>query len=135
MVDLLARGAENHRCTFLPPRPTRTHLRFSAGPERRPGLEVLELLPSIEEPLWLHFNVLDNRTRRYLEKLPDLDEEERAMLLGSETRIQARMLDDGFVVILGDLHHDFNLDPEAFGTIRVYCVATPDCDLPPPASA
>jgi zinc transporter len=93
---------------------------FRLAPNGALGHEALDLLPSIEEPLWLHFNVLDNRARRYLEKLPDLDEEDRAMLLGSETRIQARVLDDGFIVILGDLHHDFNLDPEAFGTIRVY---------------
>ena len=93
---------------------------FRLSPNGALGLEALELLPSIEQPLWLHFNVLDNRTRRYLEKLPDLDEEGRAMLLGSDTRIQARVLEDGFIVILGDLQHDFNLDPEAFGTLRVY---------------
>jgi zinc transporter len=93
---------------------------FRLSPNRALGVEVLELLPSIEEPLWLHFNVFDNRARRYLEKLPELDDEGRALLLGNETRIQARMLDDGFIAILGDLHHDFNLDPEAFGTIRVY---------------
>ena len=93
---------------------------FRLSPNAALGLEVLDLLPSIEEPLWLHFNVLDNRARRYFEKLTDLDEEGRAMLLGNETRIQARVLDRGFIVILGDLHHDFNLDPEAFGTIRVY---------------
>jgi zinc transporter len=93
---------------------------FRLSPNRALGLEVLDLLPSTEEPLWLHFNVLDSRARHYLEKLPDLDEEGRALLLGSDTRIQARVLDDGFLAILGDLHHDFNLDPEAFGTIRVY---------------
>ena len=93
---------------------------FRLSPNGALGLEALDLVPSIEEPLWLHFNVLDNRARRYLEKLTDLDEEDRAMLLGSETRIQARMLSDGFAVILGDLHHDFTLDPEGFGTLRVY---------------
>jgi len=93
---------------------------FRLSPNSPLGPEALELLPSIEQPLWLHFNVLDNRTRRYLDKLPDLDDEGRTMLLGSDTRIQARVLDDGFIVILGDLHHDFNLDPEAFGTLRVY---------------
>src|SRR5687767_15637268 len=93
---------------------------FRLSPNGALGPEALDLLPSTEQPLWFHFNVLDNRARRYLDKIPDLDEETRDMLLGSETRIQARVLDDGFAVILGDLHHDFNLDPEAFGTIRVY---------------
>jgi len=93
---------------------------FRLSPNGALGLEALDVMPSIEQPLWLHFNVLDNRARRYLEKLPDLDEEVRATLLGNETRIQARVLDDGFVVVLGDLHHDFTLDPEGFGTIRVY---------------
>jgi Mg2+ and Co2+ transporter CorA len=91
---------------------------FRLSPCGALGLEALDLLPSIEHPLWFHFNVLDNRARRYLDKIPDLDEETRDMLIGSETRIQARVMDDGFAVILGDLHHDFNLDPEAFGTIR-----------------
>jgi len=93
---------------------------FRLSPNGALGLEALDLLPSIEQPLWFHFNVLDNRARRYLEKLSDLDEEDRAMLLGSETRIQARVLEGGFAVILGDLQHDFTLDPEGFGTIRVY---------------
>src|SRR6478609_3123546 len=81
---------------------------FRLSPSCALGLEALDLLPSIEQPLWLHFNVLDNRARRYLEKLQGLDEEDRAMLLGHETRIQSRVLDDGFAVVLGDLHHDFN---------------------------
>jgi zinc transporter len=93
---------------------------FRLSPNGALGPEALDLLPSTEHPLWFHFNVLDNRARRYLDKIPDLDEETRDMLLGSETRIQARVMEDGFAVILGDLHHDFNLDPEAFGTIRVY---------------
>jgi len=93
---------------------------FRLAPNSSLGLEVLDLLPSTEQPLWLHFNALDNRTRRYIDKLADLDEEGRAMLLGSETRIQSRVLPDGFAVILGDLHHDFALDPEGFGTIRVF---------------
>lgn len=79
---------------------------YRLSPNGALGLEVLELLSGIEQPVWLHFNVLDNRARRYFEKIPDLDEEGRDMLLGSETRIQARVLDDGFIVILGDLHHD-----------------------------
>ncbi|HYQ02614.1 MAG TPA: CorA family divalent cation transporter [Polyangiaceae bacterium] len=93
---------------------------FRLSPNGALGLEALDLAPSVEQPLWFHFNVLDNRARRYLEKIPDLEEEGRDLLLGSEARIQARMLDDGFAVNLGDLHHDFTLDPEAFGTIRVY---------------
>jgi len=115
-----SRGIENQRMYASAAETDALICAFRLSPNSALGLEVLDLKPSIEEPLWLHFNVLDNRARPYLERLPDLDEEGRAMLLGNETRIQARVMSDGFVVILGDLHHDFTLDPEGFGTLRVF---------------
>jgi len=93
---------------------------FRLSPTEPLGLEALELRPSPAQPLWLHFNLLDNRARRYVEQQLSLDDDARTLLLGSETRIQALMLDEGFAAILGDLHHDFNIDPEGFGTLAVY---------------
>jgi zinc transporter len=84
------------------------------------GPDALEWAASNEAPLWLHFNLLDNRARRYLQQPGLLDEDAREMLLGNEPRIQAQAFTGGFAAVLGDLHHDFNVDPEGFGTLAVY---------------
>ncbi|HET9958898.1 MAG TPA: CorA family divalent cation transporter [Polyangiaceae bacterium] len=79
-----------------------------------------ELCPRDEAPLWLHFSLLDNRSRRYLRDHVELPEEAREALLGPDARARAQAFSNGFVVFLGDFHRDFSSDPEAFGALRVY---------------
>ncbi len=93
---------------------------FRLAPCEALGPEALELEPSVAAPLWLHFNLLDNRARRHLERRSSLDDDGRALLLSADPRIQAQLFPGGFAAILGDLHHDFNVDPEGFGTLSVY---------------
>lgn len=85
----------------------------------------LERLPDAFEveppgPIWLHFNLSDIRAQRFIEKFRALPEEPRALLLEHDTRIHLQLFQDGFVAVLGDLHHDFDADPEGFGLLRVY---------------
>jgi len=93
---------------------------FRLNPWESVGAEALGVEPTREAPLWLHFNLLDNRARRYLEHAPSIHEDGKALLLGDDARIQAQVFEGGFAMILGDLYYDFNADPENFGLLWVY---------------
>jgi zinc transporter len=74
----------------------------------------------LPEPHWLHFNLSDSRARAWLQGRGDVPEEARDLLLGSDQRIHVQLLEGGFAAVLGDLHHDFNHDPERLGSLRLY---------------
>jgi zinc transporter len=73
-----------------------------------------------EGPLWLHLNLTDSRARSWLMHRSDLPEEAREVLLGQDVRIHLTVVDGGIAAVLGDLYHDFDLDPERLGVMRVY---------------
>lgn len=76
--------------------------------------------PSPDSPLWLHLNLTDSRARAWLTQRDDLPEEARDVLLGSDARVHVEVLPGGLLAVLGDLYHDFDLDPERLGTLRLY---------------
>ncbi len=82
----------------------------------------LTSVSSPDSPCWLHFNLSDSRARRWLDEHPLLPEDAKDVLLAATTRVHAQVLPrgDGFVAVLGDLHHDFDSDPEGFGQLRVF---------------
>lgn len=81
--------------------------------------ELPEPLPT-DEPLWLHLNLTDSRARAWLTQRQDLPEEARDLLLGADARVHVELLPHGVMAVLGDLYHDFDLDPERLGTLRLY---------------
>jgi zinc transporter len=84
---------------------------------------VADALPqevSADDPLWLHLNLTDSRSRAWLNQRPDIPEEARDLLLGSEARVHVEVLPGAVAAVLGDLYHDFDLDPERLGTLRLY---------------
>jgi zinc transporter len=93
---------------------------FQLAPWGALGERTSELKSNPDAPIWIHFNLLDNRARRYLSGAAALDEEGREVLLDSDTRSKCATFAGGFAVSLVDLHYDFNADPENFGTLRVY---------------
>jgi zinc transporter len=72
------------------------------------------------EPAWLHFNMADARSRRWLQEESHLDPEVVEALLEPDPRIHLRTVGAGLIAVLADLHHDFDRDPEGFGKIRLY---------------
>lgn len=75
---------------------------------------------SADDPLWLHLNLTDSRARAWLTQRSDVAEEARDLLLGADARVHVEVLPGGVAAVLGDLYHDFDLDPERLGTLRLY---------------
>lgn len=72
------------------------------------------------DALWLHFNLVDTRADRWVAHSPHIPEAARELLLDSDPRIRLEPLGNGLVGVLGDLHHDFEADPDGFGVLRLY---------------
>ncbi len=77
--------------------------------------------PAVSDPLWVHVNLTDTRARAWVaQQQAVLPEEGRDVLLGNDTRVHVQVLPGAIVAVLGDLYHDFDLDPERLGSLRVY---------------
>lgn len=74
----------------------------------------------LDTPHWLHFNLADTRACNWIGACPDLPETARELLLDSDSHIRCEIFEGGVALVLGDLHHDFNGDPEGFGVMSVY---------------
>jgi zinc transporter len=93
---------------------------FGLAPPRRLGVEVLSDAAH-PTPRWLHLNLVDARLRRWLAGRTDVPEEAKELLLEAQPRIRLEACEGGgFALVLGDLHHDFDDDPDGFGALRVY---------------
>jgi zinc transporter len=92
---------------------------FQLGPPRRLGAEVLAEGASAEAR-WVHVNLVDARIRRWISAREDIPGEAKALLLDPEPRVRVESFEDGFAIALGDLHHDFEDDPDGFGMLRAY---------------
>lgn len=78
------------------------------------------LAPSDAQPLWLHFNLADTRAAKWIASCELLPEDARELLLAHDTHVRHEVTGHGLALVIGDLHHDFDGDPEGFGTLRVY---------------
>ncbi len=75
---------------------------------------------AFERPVWLHFNLADKRVINWIESSETLPEGVRDVLLDNDSHTRHEVSEDGLALVIGDLHHDFNGDPEGFGTLRLY---------------
>lgn len=72
------------------------------------------------EPVWLHFNLADTRATNWIEQYDALPDDARELLLEQDSHAACEVFQHGLALNIGDLHHDFNDDPEGFGTLRLY---------------
>lgn len=79
-----------------------------------------ELPPVVDAPLWLHFNLVDTRAQSWIAACANLPEDAREMLLEIDPHVRLEPLGDGLCGALGDLHHDFDEDPDGLGVIKIY---------------
>lgn len=81
-----------------------------------------------DKPVWLHFNLADTRATQWIATCVAIPQDARDLLLDIDAHIRSEIFDDGFALVIADLHHDFNDDPEGLGVLRVYvnhhCVIT-----------
>ncbi|MDB6060839.1 MAG: Mg2+/Co2+ transporter [Verrucomicrobiaceae bacterium] len=71
-------------------------------------------------PVWLHFNLADTRAANWLAQAQALPEDARELLLDQDNHAACEKFNRGLALTIGDFHHDFNDDPEGFGTLRLY---------------
>jgi zinc transporter len=79
-----------------------------------------QVRPHDDHPLWLHFNLADARATKWIESCDLLPEDARELLLAHDTHVRHEVAGHGLALVVGDLHHDFDGDPEGFGTLRLY---------------
>jgi zinc transporter len=77
-------------------------------------------VPTATTPLWLHFNLADTRATKWIESCELLPAGARELLLSHDTHVRQEAAGHGLALVIGDLHHDFDGDPEGVGTLRIY---------------
>lgn len=77
-------------------------------------------LDNMNGPVWLHFNLADARAVNWIATCDAIPLDARELLLDHDALARHEVADNGLALVIGDLHHDFNGDPEGFGTLRLY---------------
>lgn len=70
--------------------------------------------------IWLHFNLADMRAQRWLAACPAIPRPAKDILLGNTNQMTLEPIGPGLVGILGDLHHEFDIDPSKISVLRLY---------------
>jgi len=70
--------------------------------------------------VWLHFDLSDARSQRWLAACERIPQSARDVLLASDNRVRLESTGNGLVGVLGDLHHDFHHDPSEVSVLRLY---------------
>ncbi|HWT97298.1 MAG TPA: transporter [Terriglobales bacterium] len=70
--------------------------------------------------IWLHFNLADMRAKRWLEGCTVVPRMAKQIILGTANQMMLEPVERGLVGVLGDLHHEFDIDPSKIGVLRLY---------------
>lgn len=82
--------------------------------------EVLAAFGIPNSAVWLHFNLVDSRSRDWIANCDRLPEAAKDLLLAADSHIQLEVLEDGFMGTIGDLDYEFHADPDRLGLLRIY---------------
>lgn len=82
--------------------------------------EIDAILDEADVNIWLHFNLADMRAKRWLESTPLIPRLAKNTLLGATNQMLLEPIEHGLVGVLGDLHHEFDIDPSKIGVLRLY---------------
>ena len=122
-MNLLAHRAvpdtEGLICGFTLDKNAVTPLIWDADTRAQSGASFTTSSPAIA-PRWLHFNLADTRACHWIELSAPIVDDARDLLLDNDAVIRCEIVPDGLALVIGDLHHDFNGDPEGFGVLRLY---------------
>jgi len=70
--------------------------------------------------VWLHFNLIDVRARKWIQQCSHLPEEAREFLLVADNHMRIISVEPGYVAVLGDLCHEFVDNAERLDVMRLY---------------
>lgn len=73
-----------------------------------------------DDPVWLHFNLADTRAQRWIAECPGLPKDARERLLSEDRHIGLHPAGNGLAGAMGDVHFEFETDPEQVGVLRIY---------------
>jgi zinc transporter len=82
--------------------------------------DALIALETAESPVWLHFNLSDIRARNWIAAADRLPPTARDALLATNARIHSEIAEPGLISLFGDLHYEFDTDPDKLGIIQLY---------------
>ncbi len=82
--------------------------------------EINEVFGAPGNSVWLHFNLVDSRSRNWIANCDRIPQVARDLLLATDPHIQLEILEDGFMGVLGDLYYEFDADPDRLGLLRIY---------------
>ena len=74
----------------------------------------------VEKAVWLHFSLADVRAKKWISSYERIPARAREILLDSDLHIRLEHVERGFAGILGDLHFDFDGDPDRLGEIHLF---------------
>jgi Mg2+ and Co2+ transporter CorA len=72
---------------------------------------------------WLHFNLADVRAKKWISACERIPARAREILLNTDVHIRLEEVEGGFAGVLGDLHFEFDNDPDRLGAIHLYADA------------
>ncbi len=73
-----------------------------------------------EEAVWLHFSLADVRAKKWISSYERIPARAREILLDSDLHIRLERVESGFAGVLGDLHFEFDGDPDRLGVIHLF---------------
>jgi zinc transporter len=72
------------------------------------------------EAVWLHFSLADVRAKKWISSYERIPARAREILVDSDLHIRLERVESGFAGILGDLHFEFDGDPDRLGVIHLF---------------
>ena len=74
----------------------------------------------VDGSAWLHFSLADVRAQKWISACERIPPRGREVLLDTDSHIHMEPAGCGFVGVLGDLHYEFDADPDRVGVMRLY---------------
>jgi zinc transporter len=75
---------------------------------------------SFQGAVWLHFSLADVRAKKWISACERIPVRAREVLLDTDVHIRSESAGSGFAGVLGDLHFEFDGDPDRLGVIHLY---------------
>lgn len=74
----------------------------------------------VDGSAWLHFSLADVRAQKWIAACERIPPRGREVLLDTDSHIHMEPAGRGFAGVLGDLHYEFDADPDRVGVMRLY---------------